>query len=259
LKALIIDDFSRNIVEEIQQSFSQDEILVILQDIANQFEFEFFTYARIFPKAMTQLDIIILGNFPNTWSEEYINNRYIFIDPTIKHCTSSTLPYYWKNIFLSEDEDVKKFAAACSGFGLKEGFSIGITGNCGDFSIVSLGKSKTEINPIREFNQAVMVVHSILPYLHEKFAQINPVNAIYPVTNQQYHNPLHELTVREKECLLWSAEGKTAFEIAIILEISESTISFHLKNSAIKLDCANKTHAVAKAVLLGLIKNMPDT
>lgn len=259
MKVSNLESVTKDIVEQIQQSFSQKEILGILESVASLFGFEYFTYARVFPKAMTRLDILIIGNYPAEWIAEYQNNKYIFVDPTIKYCASSTLPYYWKNIFINQDEEVKKFAKSCSSFGLKEGFSVGVDGNCGEFSIFSLGGSGLNISLPIEFSQPVMMVHMILPYIHDKFAQMNPVRALYPTDNHKYpNNPLQELTLREKECLLWSAEGKTAYEMALILKVSESTVNFHIKNSVNKLGCANKTHAVAKAVLLGLMKNISD-
>lgn len=250
---------SRVIVEKIQMSLSQNEILNILQSIASQFNFEHFTYSRMFPKAISRIDLIAIGNYPKEWVDEYLTNNYVYIDPVMKHCTSSTLPFYWKNIFTHKDKDVINFSKACSNFGLNEGFSIGINGNCGDFSLLNFGRSKVIASQPIELSPAVLITHIILPYLHEKLAQIYPVSTIYPTDAQQYPNsPLHELTDREKECLLWTAEGKTSHEISVILKISESTINFHLKNISIKLDCVNKTHAVAKSVLLGLTKKMPD-
>jgi len=70
---------------------------------------------------------------------------------------------------------------------------------------------------------------------------------IFPTNFRKYLvSPLQTLTVREKECLLWSAEGKTSLETSVILNITESTINFHLKNVIKKLDCMNKTQAVQK-------------
>ena len=56
------------------------------------------------------------------------------------------------------------------------------------------------------------------------------------------------LSKREKEVLRWIAEGKTAWEISVILNISERTVSFHTSNILAKLNAVNKTHAVALAV-----------
>lgn len=62
------------------------------------------------------------------------------------------------------------------------------------------------------------------------------------------------LTQRETECLTWTAVGKTSWEISVILSISESTATFHLRNAGVKLMASNRTHAVAKALHLGLIE-----
>lgn len=62
-----------------------------------------------------------------------------------------------------------------------------------------------------------------------------------------------ELTARECEVLRWSAAGKTADEIGQILGITERTVTFHITSSLTKLNVANKTQAVAKALLLEMI------
>ena len=64
---------------------------------------------------------------------------------------------------------------------------------------------------------------------------------------------LPRLTPREVECLSWTMEGKTAWEVGCILSISEQTAVRHLNNATKKLDCVNKHHAVVKAMRLGLI------
>lgn len=50
-----------------------------------------------------------------------------------------------------------------------------------------------------------------------------------------------------------AAEGKTAYEIGVILGLTERTINFHISRSIVKLNACNKTNAVVKAVLMGLI------
>lgn len=62
------------------------------------------------------------------------------------------------------------------------------------------------------------------------------------------------LTPRELECLRWTMEGKTAWEVGTILGISERTAVLHLNNAMHKLDCSSKHQAVLKALRLGLIR-----
>ncbi|MGE4280236.1 MAG: helix-turn-helix transcriptional regulator [Magnetospirillum sp.] len=61
------------------------------------------------------------------------------------------------------------------------------------------------------------------------------------------------LSKRETECLSWFANGKTAWETAQILDISESTVIFHIENAKKKLGATNVTHAVAIAVTKGWV------
>lgn len=64
----------------------------------------------------------------------------------------------------------------------------------------------------------------------------------------------HErLTVREIECLRWSASGKSSEEIAIILHISAHTVNGYLKTAMRKLDAVNRMQAVARAYRFRLI------
>lgn len=61
------------------------------------------------------------------------------------------------------------------------------------------------------------------------------------------------LTNREYDCLLWTARGKTAWEVGQILGISEETTLFHLKNACRKLGVFSKHHACVRAIVQGLI------
>jgi LuxR family transcriptional regulator, quorum-sensing system regulator BjaR1 len=54
------------------------------------------------------------------------------------------------------------------------------------------------------------------------------------------------LTARERDAIAFVAEGKTDWEIATILGISEPTARFHVDNARRKLDAVNRAHAVAR-------------
>lgn len=63
-----------------------------------------------------------------------------------------------------------------------------------------------------------------------------------------------QLTPREVEVLNWVKEGKTSWEISLILSISKSCVNFHIENAKRKLDVVNRTQAVAAAVSQGIIQ-----
>lgn len=62
------------------------------------------------------------------------------------------------------------------------------------------------------------------------------------------------LTDREQETLTWAARGKASSEIAVILDISERTVNFHIDNAIRKLGATTRIQAAVKASLLGLIE-----
>ena len=64
---------------------------------------------------------------------------------------------------------------------------------------------------------------------------------------------LPPLTKRELECLEWCAEGKSYWETAVILGISERTVSFHMEAMRAKLGAGSNAHAVAMALRGGLL------
>lgn len=67
-------------------------------------------------------------------------------------------------------------------------------------------------------------------------------------------DPGEILSPREHEVLMALSQGATTAEIARRLIISESTVKTHVRHIMEKLDAANRTEAVARAVALGLIK-----
>lgn len=61
------------------------------------------------------------------------------------------------------------------------------------------------------------------------------------------------LTRREKQCLIWASQGKTAFETSVILGITERTARFYIESARKKLDAVNITQAVSIALQQGLL------
>ena len=61
------------------------------------------------------------------------------------------------------------------------------------------------------------------------------------------------LTRRERDCLALVADGKTDWEISVILSVSEATARFHVDNARRKLRAVNRAQAVAKLANLRMI------
>ncbi len=65
------------------------------------------------------------------------------------------------------------------------------------------------------------------------------------------------LTRRERQALYWAAAGKSYWEIAVILGITERTVRYFMANARRKLNVVSNTQAVAEAAWRGLLPG-PD-
>jgi DNA-binding NarL/FixJ family response regulator len=62
------------------------------------------------------------------------------------------------------------------------------------------------------------------------------------------------LTEREIEVLTWVAKGKSSNDIAVLMNVSERTVNFHVNNVIRKLGVATRVQAAIRCALLGLIE-----
>jgi DNA-binding CsgD family transcriptional regulator len=78
-------------------------------------------------------------------------------------------------------------------------------------------------------------------------------NAVATIRSNELRK-MPSISKRELECLKLTAKGMTSEEIAASLKLSIHTANQYLASSTQKLDAANRTHAVAKALKLGLFE-----
>lgn len=83
----------------------------------------------------------------------------------------------------------------------------------------------------------------------EHLARVNASRQITKISNLTPP----KLSTRELDCLQWTARGKTNAEIAEILEISQNTVRFHLKNIFTKFDVNTRSNAVLLGIKFGMI------
>jgi PAS domain S-box-containing protein len=73
------------------------------------------------------------------------------------------------------------------------------------------------------------------------------------LSGEKSPSALFDLSQREKEILNWVMQGKSSWDISTIINISESTVKFHINNLMKKLGAVNRAHAVAIAMREDLI------
>lgn len=78
------------------------------------------------------------------------------------------------------------------------------------------------------------------------------------LTHNQQVGEVNPLSDRELEVLHCLSEGKTTIQIGSHLFISENTVKTHIRHILEKLEAANRTEAVSKAIQMGLIQKLDN-
>ncbi|HEB56376.1 MAG TPA: hypothetical protein ENI98_08740 [Gammaproteobacteria bacterium] len=185
------------------------------------------------------IDESINHSYPMKWVQSYSENNFGWVDPVALMSTQTIEPFKWETAYHDVEltREMKEFIGLAEDYGMNAGISCSRNASIGENvdTIMSL-----ETTGYKADKAYLHIAAYIVPHLHEAIGKIGKAD--------QMPKDLPDFTPRERETLKWSYEGKTAWEIGIILSISERTVKFHLNNIYKKLNVANRSQAVAKAI-----------
>jgi DNA-binding CsgD family transcriptional regulator len=233
--------------ESILNASSLIELAQEVRKITRHIGFQHYLYgAHIQTRSGETLQYIFSG-YPEQWMQAYQSARYFEIDPVVEHCffRNTARPLIWDGD-LFNTPDRQTFWEEAQGCGVASGLSVPIRGAKGEVALFSVANPERGREALIHQVHAAGTMYVLSGYLHEAIRQL-----VYTPELIQVAPP--QLTSREIECLAWWVNGKTAWEIAQILNLSESTARFHLNNLKTKLGARNKSQAIARAVKLHLV------
>ncbi|WP_337261476.1 MULTISPECIES: autoinducer binding domain-containing protein [unclassified Serratia (in: enterobacteria)] len=203
--------------------------------------FEYFSYGIKIPFVYTQPQTIILSNYPDEWRQHYVHNNYQDKDPVVLHGMQSQKPFIWSDKAFSSATQLWDEAQS---FGIRFGWSQSSFDALGIGGILSLSRSSNKLTA-KELKHKEAQMRWLTHVAHLSFRRT--LNA------RTFFKLLSPLSRRETEILKWTADGKSSQDISQILKISKNTVDFHVKNAIVKLQTNNKTAAVVRAAMLGLL------
>jgi DNA-binding CsgD family transcriptional regulator len=180
----------------------------------------------------------VVVDYPGFWQQHYFDENFIEIDPIVSRAAVTRLPYCWEQLRdLSSAQ--QRFFDESREAGLLHGVSVPLHGPAGEVFITSVSSAHAEVQPLRD----VHTINLLVTQFHTAYLGLVEPASEVPV----------QLTARERECLLWSARGKSSWDIGVILNISERTVTYHLQNAMTKLDSTTRIMAIVKAIRTGLL------
>jgi len=240
--------FFYDALQQFSTASSVEEITALCRSHCKQLGFDSFVYALRIPTQFTEARVIMLKGYPDAWLDHYWENGYAASDPAVIYCGKQIVPIEWHGLMYEKQSLNAQVMNEAADFGLKSGLSMPIHSPHGELGILSLALDRNDAGARKITRHALPYAQMLAAHIHEAVRRI--------LVSPDIEKP-QELTAREAECLRWAADGKTSWEIAQLLSMSERTANFHLNNAMIKLDVCNRQHAVAKAVLRGLINPHP--
>lgn len=216
------------------------EVFKSIEAAAIGLGFEHVAYGFQSPLPFSKPKITLLNNYCQSWQERYTQAGYVQVDPTVIHARRSHEPVIWTDqIFVG----VQSLWDEARAHGLRVGWAQSSLDGLGAGGMITLSRSCQSFTP-QELDAKQLKMRWLGQVAHLAFS---------PLLRCKLPKGSHTLTARELEILRWSADGKSAQDIADILNVSKNTVDFHIKNSLTKLQVPNKIAAVVRAALLGLL------
>jgi DNA-binding CsgD family transcriptional regulator len=213
--------------------------------ISLELGFKHFFHGMRLAASLAETSNFSLNGYPQAWLDHYSIHKYHRIDPLVDHCSRKIVPVAWDERFF-----VKPSAARLYEEGREFGINCGVT-----IPLHSPGVEVAMLTLVFHDQQEITNDDRFIALGKGQLFACHLHEAIKKMALVQKHAGLSvkPLTEREKQCLLWAAEGKTSWEISQILNITERTVVFHMANAAEKVGAVNRRQAVARAITMGLI------
>ena len=187
-------------------------------------------------------ELSMLSNWPH-----YIARLHDQIDmwqnfPTIENQKNSSQPGHYEFDYHAVEgysDRQLRILQLIKNSGIAHSIGQKICSNTGKLGIVTFSA--------RSMPEKIPDLEAVIEYTNRVFDQIVGIE-------QDKSELPTRLSKREHECLLWTSQGKTSYEIGMILGLSENTINNYLVAVGRKLRAVNRPHMVRIAMLAGIIE-----
>lgn len=183
-------------------------------------------------------------NWPPAWMDIYRAFALVREDPVVARARSDPLPFTWADLGAVLDTwqiggDGLSLRETARAFGWTNGLVVPVHGFDGAVGIVSFAGTAS----LAEADERIALqTISIVAYLR-----------LLTLHGQKLRSDTGLLTQRERSVLGCIARGMDDAAIAVALTITERTVRAHIQNARAKLGARTRSHAIAEAMIRGLL------
>jgi LuxR family quorum sensing-dependent transcriptional regulator len=176
---------------------------------------------------------------PVGWYDYYFKNDLRQGNPVFRELRRRASAFVWSECANGEAGDARWYKAL-NEFEMPDGMSIACHGPDGYLGWISFTVERMEISP----DERRMIALAGLA-VHDRARTL--------AGDLPFDGASGQMSSRERDALAFVAEGKSDWEISVILGVSQTTAHAHVENAKRKLGAKSRAQAVARAVRAGLI------
>jgi LuxR family quorum-sensing system transcriptional regulator CciR len=228
-------------VRDLRGIETEDELALALSDVARELGFRYFALTHHVDVRRSSAAVRI-HNYPDGWAEWFDAQSLGTSDPVHRASNVTSVGFPWSRLpeMIALTDKDRRILALARREGIGDGFTVPahVPGE-------AHGSCSFACAP----DEPLSDEHLPLAQLVGAFA----FEAARRMRRMRFSNgPVH-LTDRQRECVMWAARGKTDWEIARILGISEATVGEHLRHAFERYGVTKRTLVAVHALFDGTI------
>jgi LuxR family transcriptional regulator, quorum-sensing system regulator CciR len=220
------------------------ELHQALDDVTKALGFCYFALLHHAHPAQSNTLLVHLHNYPPDWASRYAEEQLYRYDPVLEACSRTNIGFSWDEIdtLIRMTPRLRFTIDSAQENGLGNGFTVPAhvpgepLGSCSFVTAAGVALPRDSLH-IAE------LVGSFA------FAAARRINASSTNSQRGYA----ALTPRQRDCVYWLSQGKTAWEIGVILGISQETVTQHLNMACARYGVGKRVPMVIKALYGGEI------
>ncbi len=228
-----------DIVLELVHAPSNDALVATFRQYLDEMVLGPFAIAEIRHVSNDWRENLILGTVPDAFLEEYFASKSLFVSPLFRTAQLACKPMPLEKVYHEKllSPRGRKVFIQIQKFGMNHGYCYPLKGRNNRPTLMLIAGDFKKINA----TERLILEMAVLTF-YRRACVLNPESTT------SYPNPQRILSDREREALSWVAKGKTDWEIAQLLEISERTVHYHIENAKKKMKVSTRLQAVVEAI-----------
>ena len=235
-----IDAFVRDVTEVETEA----DLAELMAEVSRELGFAYFALTHHVDIRRAPGPAIRLANYPTDWIDYFDDHQLGPSDPVHRASQLTSVGFSWSRLanlieLTPRDRQILELATQR---GIGDGFTI---------PAHVPGESNGSCSFAAEAGRALSEEHLPLAQLAGAFA-FEAARRIWQMRHTALLPP-PQLTDRQRDCVVWTARGKSDWEIARILGLSHETVTEYLKRARERYGVCKRTQLVVQALFDGTI------